>query len=290
MQMIDPCFTRAGHRRRSALRATLVVLVAALGLPLIAAVLRAQEVSDRDDIPAAEFQFVRLLYNGAQGCGGGGGWGRRGYGGRGRGSACTDFWSAEYHFMLGLTRLTRIDGAAVEPGGYGGRQLSLADDAIFDYPWLYAVEVGHWELDDYEVERLREYLDRGGFLMVDDFHGDYEWQVFLASMVRVFPDRPILDLPESDPLMHVLYDLNQDIQIPGMAAIQWGQTWEGGEDGKPPHWRAIYDDDGRILVAINHNMDLGDAWEHADDPRYPAPMTGLAYRFAVNYVIYAITH
>lgn len=258
----------------------------AAGLALILGPLYAQTPSEA---PTAEFQFARLLYNGIDGCAGGGGW-SRGWG-RGRGgAACTDWWDAEYHFMQGITRLTRIDGAIVEPGGYGGRQLSLSDDAIFDYPFLYAVEVGNWVLDDYEAARLREYLDRGGFLIVDDFHGDYQWESFLESMVRVFPDRPILDIPESDEVMHVLYDLNQRIQIPGLAALSWGQTWEGGEDGKPPHWRGVYDDDGRLLVAINHNMDLGDAWEHADDPRYPAPMTALAYRFAVNYVIYAITH
>jgi hypothetical protein len=126
--------------------------------------------------------------------------------------------------------------------------------------------------------------------MLDDFHGDYEWSGFVQSMTRVFPDRPILDIPDDDDVLHVLYDLDQRIQIPGVAALWRGQTWEGGEDGKQPHWRGIYDDDGRLLVAINHNMDLGDAWEHADDPGYPEPMTALAYRFAVNYVIYAITH
>ena len=78
------------------------------------------------------------------------------------------------------------------------------------------------------------------------------------------------------------------IQIPGIRAWLSGQTYE--EDGVTPHWRGIYDDDGRLMVAINFNMDLGDAWEHADDPRYPEPMTTLAYRFAVNYVVYAMTH
>ena len=85
----------------------------------------------------------------------------------------------------------------------------------------------------------------------------------------------------------MLYDLDQKIQIPGIYALMRGVTYE--QDGYTPHWRGIYDDDGRLMVAINFNMDLGDAWEHADDPRYP-PMTNLAYRFAVNYVVYAMTH
>ena len=124
--------------------------------------------------------------------------------------------------------------------------------------------------------------------MVDDFHGTREWAGFLQSMLRVFPDRPIVDIPETDEVMHVLYDLDKNTQIPGVYPLMYGRTWEN--DGVNPHWRGIYDDAGRLIVAINFNMDLGDAWEHADDPMYPEPMTAMAYRFAVNYVIYAMTH
>jgi hypothetical protein len=85
-------------------------------------------------------------------------------------------------------------------------------------------------------------------------------------------------------LVHILFELDQRTQIPGERHL-YSMRMEG-----PPHWRGIYDDDGRLMVAINHNIDMGDAWEHADDAHYPAPMTGLAYRFGVNYVIYAMTH
>ena len=225
--------------------------------------------------PTSEFHFVRMFYRD-------GGVGRAygfGYGNR---SWTVDYPEAEYHFHLGVSRLTRVDI------GQQARMLRVTDDAIFDYPWLYAVEVGRWSLDETEAARLREYLDRGGFLMVDDFHGTLQWQGFVESMQRVFPDRPIVEISEGDEVFHVLYDLNQRIQIPGIRALMSGRTYE--EDGVTPHWRGIYDDDGRLVVAINFNMDLGDAWEHADDPRYPEPMTTLAYRFAVNYVVYAMTH
>ena len=129
---------------------------------------------------------------------------------------------------------------------------------------------------------------RGGFLMVDDFHGTHEWAGFLQSMLRVFPDRPIVEIPETDEVMHVLYDLDKGTQIPGIYPLMYGRTFEN--DGVNPYWRGVYDDHGRLIVAINFNMDLGDAWEHADDPLYPEPMTAMAYRFAVNYVIYAMTH
>ncbi|HEY8519431.1 MAG TPA: DUF4159 domain-containing protein [Gammaproteobacteria bacterium] len=229
-----------------------------------------------DGPPTAEFHFARLVYTDSP-------YSRRGrFRGWGRGGAwATDYADAEYHLMQGITRLTRVDAAPVDIDGRGGRLITLRDERIFDYPWLYAVEVGQWYLDDKEAKLLREYLDRGGFLMVDDFWGEYEWEVFVDSMQRVFPDKRIEELGEDHPLLHVLYDLDQRTQIPGRG---------GQRPGTVPHWRGIFDDDGRLMVAINFNMDMGDAWEHADDPWYPEPMTALAYRFAVNYLIYAITH
>ena len=157
-----------------------------------------------------------------------------------------------------------------------------------NYPWLYAVEVGHWYLDEQDAALIREYLLRGGFLIVDDFWGTNEWAVFEDSMRRVFPGRPIVEIDESDTLMSLIYDLDKSVQIPGRSYFRRGVTWQN--DGYTPHWRGIYDGEGRLMVAINFNMDLGDAWEHADDPRYPERFTGLAYRFAVNYVIYSMTH
>ena len=218
--------------------------------------------------PTAEFHFARLVYNNARA-------GRWGAGWR------TDYADAEYHLMQGINRLTRVDGAEVDWSGGGGRLITLNDDRVFDYPWLYAVEVGQWYLNDQEAALLREYLERGGFLMVDDFWGEYEWSIFTDSMLRVFPDRPIVDLPEDHELLHVLYDLDQRTQIPGRG---------GQRRNLVPRWRGIFDDDGQLMVAINFNMDMGDAWEHADDPWYPEPMTALAYRFAVNYLIYSMTH
>lgn len=219
-----------------------------------------------------EFQFVRLAYSGI-------GYGRGRYG---RQMWRTDWPEAEHHFLKGIGRLTRV--AAAEQG----RILTPLDDEIFDFPWLYAVEVGFWYLNDQEAARIRDYLLRGGFLMVDDFHGTREWSSFLASMQRIFPDRPIVDIPEHDEAFHVIYDLDQRIQIPSLQIAYTGLTWEKG--GITPHWRGIYDDDGRLMVAINHNMDIGDAWEHADWPEYPENMTALAYRFGINYLIYAMTH
>ena len=203
-----------------------------------------------------------------------------------------DYPRSDRHLLQGVRRLTRIDTRAVEQVV----DLDGTDD-VYNWPMMYAVEVGHWALPDDQAAQLREFLLRGGFLMVDDFHGDEpyhnvrsEWQVFLLSMSKVFPDRPIEDLQDSDAIFHTVFDLDDRFQVPGWQWAYTGRTYEAGETGKTPHWRAIFDDKGRVMVAICHNMDLGDAWEWSDEPRYPEKWASLAYRIAVNYFIYDLTH
>ena len=237
-----------------------------------------------DDPPDAyvegEYAFARLRYPQFQG-GFGGGRGRRGYGRRR--SWGVDSNRAERHLMQGVRRLTRLDARSVE-------EIVDADsDEMFNWPWLYAVEVGNWQLSDSQARRLREYLDRGGFLMVDDFHGEYEWQVFMASLQRILPDRPVVALQDEEPILHVLYDLKERFQVPGYQYVWSGLTYER-QDGAVAHWRAVFDEKGRVQVAICHNVDLGDAWQYADDPRYPEPFSALAYRIGINYILYSMMH
>ena len=219
--------------------------------------------------PNAEFQFVRLSYTGATLFGGRERW-------------LTDWPEAEQFLIRGVKRLTRIDIADE------GHSLSILDDRLFDYPWVYAVEVGYWVLSDQEIERLREYLLRGGFLVVDDFHGSLEWATFVQGMHRIFPDRAIVDIPPDEAIFHVAYDLDDLIQIPGIQSLYSGRNYE--RDGFTAHWRGIYDDNGRLMVMINFNVDLGDAWEHADVPEYSLLYTTRAYKHAINYILYAMTH
>jgi hypothetical protein len=208
------------------------------------------------------------------------------------------YWTMDYprsdrHLLEGVRRLTRIDSRSVE-------QVVNLDGSpdIYNWPVLYAVEVGHWELPDNEAKQLREYLLRGGFLMVDDFHGDREWAIFTASMSKVLPGRPIVDLENSDQIFHTIYDLSDRFQVPGAQYFESGLTYESGDRrlgstldaGRIPHWRGIYDDKGRVVVAICHNMDLGDAWEHSDEAEYKEKWASLAYRIAMNYFIYDLTH
>jgi hypothetical protein len=217
-----------------------------------------------------EFTFARLMYPSWRG-----GMGRRG-------SWAVDYPKADRQFVQGVRRLTRIHTRSVE------QVVDLESDEIFNWPWIYAVEVGYWTLNDAHAAKLREYLLRGGFLMCDDFHGTQEWDGFMASMSRVFPDRPVVEIDNDDPIFHVLYDLSERFQVPGIQFLYSGRIWE--KDGVEPRWRGLYDDKGRVMVAITFNQDLGDAWEHADEARYPEKFASLAYRVGINYIIYAMTH
>jgi hypothetical protein len=195
-----------------------------------------------------------------------------------------DFPKADRHFVRGVQRLTRLHTRSTEQVV----DLALDDNEIFNWPWVYAVEVGHWVLNDRQVKTLREYLLRGGFLMTDDFHGMAEWDQFTEGMSRVFPDRPIVEIESKDAIFHVLYDLDERVQVPGTVTFGTGVTYEKG--GVVPHWRGIYDDRGRIMVAMCFNQDNGDAWEWADSPQYPYKMASQAYQVGINYIIYSMTH
>ena len=235
------------------------------------------EEDDQAPVPAGandktEWAFARLRYPSIG----------RGFRGGRYFSWATDYPKADRQFVEGVRRLTRIDACSAE------RVIDLDTDEIYNWPWVYAVEVGHWGLTDAQCARIREYLLRGGFLMVDDFHGTYEWDVFMASMSRIFPDRPVVDIDSKDPIFHVAFDLNDRVQVPGIQYLRSGRTYE--QDGVDAKWRAIYDDHNRIMVAICHNQDNGDAWEWADLPQYPADFTFQAYHLGINYILYAMTH
>jgi hypothetical protein len=196
-------------------------------------------------------------------------------------------WAADYpkadrQFTMGVRRLTRLHVRGLE-------QVVDADsDELFNWPWIYMEHGNGWNLTETEVARLREYFLRGGFLLSDDTHGDYEWQALVHGLELIFPGRPIEDLKNSDEIFHVIYDLDEKFQIHGTRFIWGGRPY--GSDMVIPKWSAIRDDQGRILVAICHNSDVGDAWEWADSPHYPERETSLAYRIGINYILFDMTH
>jgi hypothetical protein len=194
-----------------------------------------------------------------------------------------DFPRADRHFSLAVRRLTRLHVRSVE------QVVNLDEGDQYDWPWLYAVQVGEWGLTDKQGQALREYCLRGGFFMADDFHGRAEWNEFESRIKKAFPEYHIVDIDDADPIFHAVYDLNERYQIPGQAHLREGakNTHDGGVGA---HWRAICDEKGRVMVAITYNSDIGDAWEYADDPWYPERFSDLAIRVGVNYIVYAMSH
>jgi hypothetical protein len=203
-----------------------------------------------------------------------------------------DYPRSDRHLALAVRRLTRIDAKSAE------QPINLEqDDDVFNYPWLYAVEVGHWQLTDQMVAKFREFLDRGGFFMCDDFHGTKEWEVFIHSFKKIEPDREIIDIPNDDPIFHTVYDLDERYQVPGMQFTQTHSVCEKcrtnpvwGSGGDDPHWRGVYDDHHRLIAVMTHDNDLGDSWENADEPTYPQKYSFMGLRIGINYLVYAMTH
>jgi hypothetical protein len=267
-------------------------LVTALVLGLATGLFAFQRIADWGTMTPqsndkAEFSWSRLAYNTSMGGGGYGGF-RGGYGGRGYGRWATwqrDYPKADRQFLVALNRLTRIQGRSTE------QVVSLDNDDIFNYPFVYAVQVQTWTFTEAQATRLREYLLKGGFLMVDDFHGSDDWERFMEGMRQIFPDAakyPVEDLNDKDEIFHVLYDMDDRFQVPGEQYVWSGRTYE--KDGYVAKWRGIRDEHGRLVVAICHNMHLGDAWEWADDPQYPEQFASMAFRVGLNYVMYSMTH
>jgi hypothetical protein len=149
------------------------------------------------------------------------------------------------------------------------------------------VRPGEWNLSDTQAAKLRDYLLRGGFFMADDFWGNVEWEVFMASMSRVFPGRSPVEIKSADQIFHTIYDLDDRYQVPSQSDI-YGEGY--GADERTPYRRGIYDDNGRIMVPIVINSDLGDSWEWADAPYYPEQFSSLGIRIGLNYIMYDVTH
>jgi hypothetical protein len=217
-----------------------------------------------------EFRFTRAVYGGA-------------YDGYFRRSWATDYPKADRQFMVGVRRLlSHLDASEYE------NPVRLDDPELQRYPFLYAVEVGYMSLTEAEVQGLRRYLLAGGFLVVDDFWGSYEWANFESEIRRVLPGCRIEDLPPDHPLFSAFYDVKEFLQVPNVGNAMMGRTSE--RDGYVAYYRGISDENGRLMVAINANTDLGDAWEWAERPEYPLKYSTFAFQMGVNFIVYGMSH
>ena len=270
--------------------ALLFLLVLAPGLGM--GQFRSARQADRDAAPNWEinehfkndvFTFVRIKYASE----GGGGYRRRG-------GWATDFPDSDLNLSFRLQQMTSLK---VDPDP---KILEITDSELFNYPWIYIVEPGNLRFTEEEVPILRRYLLSGGFLMVDDFWGQAEWRNFHGEIKRVFPERerePV-DLEMDHAIFHCVFDLKETknkLQVPniyqGVQSQYSGVTWERS-DAQEVHFRAIYDDKGRMMVMICHNTDNGDGWEREAESEYYFREFSekKAYPLGINIVFYAMTH
>jgi hypothetical protein len=168
-----------------------------------------------------------------------------------------DWPDSEEHFMKILSEVSKLD---VNPGGH---IISFESDECFKYPIAYFCEMGYLNLTDREVQNMREYLLRGGFLIVDDFRQERALQNFRYQMRRDFPDRVLEEVPRTDPIWTCFYDISKlNIEPPY-------QRWF------IPQYFGISDDKGRLMMVVNYNNDISEYWEWSDNPVYPIRISRL---------------
>ena len=225
------------------------------------------------------FTFVRIQYSSA--------------GGR-RSAWATDFPDADRNFTAQLRKVT---GWNVNTEGV---VLGLTDPILKQHPFLYVAEAGQMHLTPEEIRSLREYLLGGGFLMMDDFWGEKEWDSVRAEMKRVFPERDTMDLPLTHPIFHCFYDMKEKPQVPNVAlgtdslnpsSPYYGVTWER-PDAREAHYRALFDDQGRMMAVFCHNTDLGDGWERegVNESYHREFSVKKAYPMGINIVVHALSN
>jgi hypothetical protein len=210
------------------------------------------------------FYFTRGIYSGGR-------------------SWATDAPQADRWIASVVRRLTLIDIAQSE------NYVALDDPDLGRFPFLYILEVGGMRLRESEAEGLRNYILKGGFVMVDDFWGTGQWLNWEDEMRWVLPEYEIVDIPLTHPIFTTVYNVDEVVQVPVVdRGCSGGPTWQS--DGRVPYVRGIFDEDGRLMVVINWNTDLGDAWEWAEAACYPLFYSTYAYQVAVNTFMYAMTH
>jgi len=249
--------------RRTTATALVVVMTISLGI-VASAQFRRQRSRLHQPPTDTAFVFARVQFSsGLRGFMGGRGWAH-------------DYPDAEEHILQ----------LANEATGINTQKMSyvivrLDSEEIFNYPFIYFSEVGEMGMTETETQNLREYFNRGGFAMIDDFYGGYELANFVSEMKRVFPTRDLVELSIEHPIFHTFYE------IPTLGIIP---PYKPYRQPGPPKFYGYFDDHGRMLMIINHNNDLGDFWEWIGQPRYPLEPSTVALRFGINYLIYTLSH
>ncbi|HET9262118.1 MAG TPA: DUF4159 domain-containing protein [Vicinamibacterales bacterium] len=227
------------------------------------------------------FNFCRIMFESMRG----------GYGG----NWSVDYPRADVNLSIRAAELTKLRISTQPSGEPNHIVISLTDDELFQCPFIMMTEVGSAYLGPEEATRLREYLQKGGFLWADDFWGSNAWEHWADEVSKVLPrhEYPIVDLPRDHPLFRAHFVIARVPQIPSINFWMGsgGGTSERYDDSAEPHARGISDGNGRLLVLMTHNTDVGDSWEReADDPDYFYRFSVDGYAFGINVLLYALTH
>lgn len=224
------------------------------------------------------FTWVRLKYSVN---------GEYGFGRSGNDRWKIDFPDCDLNLSFRLQQMTSLK---VDPDA---RAMAITEKDLAQHPFVYIVEPGRLTFEDEELPILRKYLLNGGFLLADDFWGDWEWANFQEQLARLFPDRRPVDLGLDHPVFNGVFTVKEKPQIPGIELWENGHEWDRRRPGSQgANYRAILDDKGRVMVLICHNTDLGDAWEkEGANPEYFRRYSEkFAYPLGINIIFYAMTH
>ena len=228
-----------------------------------------------EDFAKDVFTFVRIRYD--SGGSRGGGW-------------ANDFPDCDWNFSIRLHDLTSLK---VDPNG---KVIQLTDPELFDYPWVYMSNVNRMNLDVDEVEAMREYCLKGGFVMADDFWAPRAWRHVRQQMKRVFPNREPRELSRDHEIFNLVYDLQGVPQVPSIRAWMRGYTfeyWHGDPEGdEAPHFWGYFDDNDRLMALMCHNNDIGDGWERENENKeyFQEYSERVSYPLGINIITYVMTH
>jgi hypothetical protein len=192
--------------------------------------------------------------------------------GRGEPPWAHDYPRAERNFTRILQEITLI-----KPYPDGSNIFTLDDPDLFAYPIAYMSEPGYWQMSDEELHGIQQYVKKGGFLIFDDFRGEH-WYNFEEQVRKVIPNAQLVPLDTGHPIFHSFFDIN---------------TAETQGYYGPAAFHGVFEDNDpakRLVLVANYNHDLGELWEFSDTGFVPVDLSNDAYKYGVNYIVYAMTH
>ena len=253
---------RSGATARQGLVAATIVVLLVTAIPVVAGqfgrfFLPPPTAVEYD----SQFAFTRIRYGTR--VGGNGGWEH-------------DYPQADRNFAAILDYMTHM-----RVNLKGSNIFDLEDPRIFQNPVIYMSEPGGWTTDEAEAKNLRAYLLKGGFIIFDDFDGDWEWRNLVTQMRAIMPDHDFIRLEVDHPIFQSFFTIkNLNIPHPMLRGIE-------------PEFYGLFDNnqiDGRMMAIANYNNDIGDYWEWSAEGLYGEDGTADAYRLGVDYLVYAMTH